>query len=383
MASTSPDSDPELGAASAASAGEATPVEQAAPPGGPAIYFDGRSNRRQNVTIGFANQLVLRSPDNFVSWPYDDIRRVDGPSGTLRVSCLSASPLARLEIREPALAAELVGRCSHIDQNSLTRGAVARIVGWSLAAVASIIAVVLVVLPFAADRLTPLVPPTMERHLGEAAVVQVQTLFGDKLCDEAAGQAAFAKLVTALRRPAGLDDTIASQVLDTPIPNAFALPGGRFFLFRGLLDKANDPDEVAGVLAHELGHLKHRDNLRLLIHNGGSSFLIGLLFGDITGAGAAIFATRAMISASYSREAEEGADSFAIEVMHKLGRPTRPMGELMFRITGREDGKRPSLWSSHPLTEDRLARMRAEDRPATGAPLLSAEEWKALKGICK
>ncbi|NPU15243.1 MULTISPECIES: M48 family metallopeptidase [Bradyrhizobium] len=379
MDSTSPDSDPELSAARAA---EGVPAEPAAPSGSPATYFDGLSNRRQTVTIGFANQLVMRSADNFVSWPYADIRRVDGPSGTLRVSCLSASPLARLEIRDAAAAAELIARCSHIDENRLTRGGIARIVAWSLAAAASIVAIVLVVLPFAAERLTPLVPPAMERHLGEAAVVQIQALFGDKLCSEAAGQAAFAKLVTALRRPAGLDDSIASQVLDTPIPNAFALPGGRFFLFRGLLDKSNDPDEVAGVLAHELGHLKHRDNLRQLIHNGGSSFLIGLLFGDVTGAGAAVFASRAMIDASYSREAEEAADSFAIEVMRKLGRPTRPMGELMFRITGKQDGKL-SLWSSHPLTEDRLARMRAADRPASGPPLLSAEEWKAMKGICK
>ena len=380
MDSTSPDSDPALEAPGPAMA-EAT-AESAATPGGPATYFDGSSNRRQTVAISLANQLVLRSADNYVSWPYADIRRVDSPTGTLRVGCLSASPLARLEIRDAALAAELIARCSHVDDNRLTRGALARIVGWSLAAAASIVAVVLVVIPFAADRLTPLVPPTMERHLGEAAVVQIQTVFGDKACSEAAGQAAFGKLVTALRVPAGLDDSIASQVLDTPIANAFALPGGRFFLFRGLLDKADDPDEVAGILAHELGHLKHRDNLRQLIHNGGSSFLIGLLFGDITGAGAVIFASRTIVNASYSREAEEAADSFAIQVMHKLGRPTRPMGELMFRITGKEDGKRPSLWSSHPLTEDRLARMRAEDRPPSGPPLLSAEEWRALKGIC-
>ncbi|CAL75341.1 putative metalloendopeptidase [Bradyrhizobium sp. ORS 278] len=377
MDSTSPDSDSEPGAA------EATRAVQVAPPGGPATYFDGLSNRRQNVTIGFANQLVMRSPDNFVSWPYADIRRVDGPNGTLRVSCLSASPLARLEIRDAALVAELIARCSQIDQNRLTRGGIARIIAWSLAAVASIVTLVLVVIPFAADRLTPLVPPAMERHLGEAAVTQIKTIYHAQLCSETAGQAAFAKLVTGLRRPAGLDDSIGSQVLDTPVPNAFALPGGQFFLFRGLLDTANDPDEVAGVLAHELGHLKHRDNLRQLIHNGGSSFLIGLLFGDVTGAGAAIFASRAMINASYSREAEEAADSFAIEVMHKLGRPTRPMGELLFRITGKEAGKQPALWASHPLTEDRLARMRAEDRPPSGPPLLSAEEWKALKAICK
>jgi Peptidase family M48 len=355
----------------------------AGPASGPAIYFDGVSNRRQIVSIALVNQLVMRSDDNFVSWAYSDLRRVDSPDGTLRVSCRSAPPLARLEIRDPTLAAELVARCAGIDENRLNGGAIARIVAWSVAAAASIVAVVLFAIPFAAERLTPLVPRTMERHLGEAAEVQLTTVFGDKICKGAAGQAAFAKLVEALRVPAGLDATVSSQVLDTPIPNAYALPGGRFFLLSGLLEKARDPDEIAGVLAHELGHLKHRDNVRELIHNGGSSFLIGLLFGDVTGAGAALFASRTLVSASYSREAEHDADSFAIEVMHKLGRPTRPMGELMFRVTGKEGDKRPSILASHPLSEDRLARMRAEDRPPGGPALLSAEEWSALKGICK
>jgi len=377
MVSMSPDSDAD------ASGDFAADGAAIGPPGGPATYFDGVSSRRQAVSIALVNQLVMRSDDNFVSWAYSDIRRVDSPTGTLRVSCLSAPPLARLEIRNGVLAAELVARCAEIDAHLLNGGAVERIVIWSVAAAASVVAVVLFAVPFAADRLTPLVPRTMERHLGEAAAVQLTTVFGDKICKGAAGQAAFAKLVEALRVPGGLDATVASEVLDTPIPNAYALPGGRFFLLSGLLEKARDPDEIAGVLAHELGHLKHRDNVRALIHNGGSSFLIGLLFGDVTGAGAALFASRTLVSASYSREAEHDADSFAIEVMHKLGRPTRPMGELMFRVTGKEGDKRPSILASHPLSEDRLERMRAEDRPPTGPELLSAEEWSALKGICK
>ncbi|MDU6831049.1 MAG: metalloendopeptidase, partial [Bradyrhizobium sp.] len=110
MGSTSPASDREPTPADGV-VGVTSAAQDAAPPSGPATYFDGLSNRRQTVILGLANQLVLRSPDNFVSWPYEDIRRVDGPTGTLRVSCLSASPLARLEIRDPALAAELCARC--------------------------------------------------------------------------------------------------------------------------------------------------------------------------------------------------------------------------------------------------------------------------------
>src|SRR5581483_11374387 len=107
----------------------------------------------------------------------------------------------------------------------------------------------------------------------------------------------------------------------------------------------------------------------------------GLLFGDVTGSGALVFASRSLVTASHSREAEEGADSFAIDVMHKLGRSPKPMGELLFRVTGKE-ASNLSIMASHPLTEDRLKRMTAEDRPVSGPPLLTDKEWAALKGIC-
>jgi Zn-dependent protease with chaperone function len=171
-------------------------------------------------------------------------------------------------------------------------------------------------------------------------------------------------------------------VLSTPVPNAFALPGGKVYLFNGLLAKAGNADEIAGVLAHELGHLKHRDNMRGLIHNGGTSFLIGLLFGDVTGSGALIFASRSLFTASYSRDAEQNADTFSIEVMHALGRSPKPMGELLFRVTGKEADKSLSILASHPLTEDRLARMNHEDRPPSGPALLTPQEWRSLKAIC-
>lgn len=354
------------------------------PPGGSSVYFDGVSNKRRAVTLRFADRLELREDDRALAeWAYTDIRRADSPSGTLRLSCQSAPALARLEVRDTALSAELLTRCPRVDDNTPGRRGVAAIVGWSLAATASIVAVVLFGLPLIADRLTPLVPEAFERRLGEVADSQVKTLFNAKTCDDAAGQKAFAKLVTAIRESAGLDTSVQSGVLSTSVPNAFALPGGKVYLFSGLLAKAENADELAGVLAHELGHLKHRDNMRGLIHDGATSFLIGLLFGDITGSSALIFASRTMVTTSHTREAEHDADTFAIDVMHRLGRPAKPTGELLFRVTGKEGGKGLSIMSSHPLTEDRLARMSREDRPASGPPLLTPEEWRALKSICE
>ena len=182
------------------------------------FYFDGSSSRRHAVTLGFGDQLEIREgEETLAAWRYDDIRRADAPRDTLRVSCLSAPALARLEIRDATLANELVGRCARLNEGMPGQRGVAAIVGWSLAATASIILVVLFGVPLAAERLTPLVPQAFERRLGDVADGQVKVIFGNKTCNNIAGQAAFAKLVNTLRQAAGLDAPLQTEVLATPI----------------------------------------------------------------------------------------------------------------------------------------------------------------------
>lgn len=347
------------------------------------VFYDGQSSQRHPVRLAFKDLLEVSEGEAVLAtWPFADIRRAEGGAGILRLSCLTGPSLARLEIRDVSVAAALISQCPDLDDGVAGRHGIRLIVGWSVAAAISIVAVVWFGLPLAADRLAPLVPSALERRIGDAAERQISVIFGGKTCSNASGRAAFDKVMAAINTAGGIARPVRTTVLDTPVPNAFALPGGKVYLFSGLLAKAENPDEVAGVLAHELGHVRHRDNMRNMIHNGGTSFLIGLLFGDITGSGALIFASRSLVTASYSREAEQGADDFSILVMHKLGRPTKPMGELIFRITGNQADKTLSILSNHPLTEDRLKRLSDEDRPASGPPLLTAKEWTSLKAIC-
>jgi predicted Zn-dependent protease len=212
---------------------------------------------------------------------------------------------------------------------------------------------------------------------------QVRAIFGGRTCTDADGDAAFAKLVETLRQAGHVDMALPTEVLASPVPNAFALPGGRIYLLNGLLQKAESADEIAGVIAHEIGHVSRRDQTRLMLQRGGMSFLVGLLFGDVTGSTAVIFVTRSLFDASYTRDAEQSADAFAIETMHTLGRSPAPMGELLFRITGAQGSHTIGILISHPLTEERRELMRREDRPATGPELLSAAEWRALKSVCR
>src|SRR4051794_15076649 len=150
----------------------------------PAVYFDGTSNQRRAVTLRFADRLEIRDGEQVLAaWAYGDIRRADSPSGMLRASCLTAAALARLEVRDAGVAADLVSRSTGIDDNTPGRRGVAAIVGWSIAATVSIVAVVLFGVPLAAERLTPLVPDSFERRLGEVADSQIKAVFNARVCD--------------------------------------------------------------------------------------------------------------------------------------------------------------------------------------------------------
>jgi Zn-dependent protease with chaperone function len=349
-----------------------------------AVYFDGRTNRKRSVKLSFAGGVDIIEQDTIVDvWSFGDVRRADGPPDVVRLSCVAALPLARLEIADPATQAMVAAHCKALDAAGLGQAKTGKVILWSLAAVCSIVGLAWFGIPYVADRLAPYVPMAFEKRIGEMADGQIRTFLGGKECTGAAGHAAFKELIEKLRTAGGLEMPLEAHVMSHSMANAFALPGGRIYLLDVLLQKARSPDEIAGILAHELGHVHHRDSMRRIIQTGGTSFLFGLLFGDVTGAGAVIFIGRSMIDASYSRDAERGADAFAIETMQKLGRSPVPAGALLFRITGAQAGKDISILSSHPLTEERLETMKKADRKATGPELLTAAQWTALKNICK
>ena len=352
---------------------------------GQAIYFDGQTNRKHSVVLRIADRIEIVEQEAVVAaWPLADVRRADGPpTALLRLACTSALPLARLEVEDEATKQAIVSHCPSLAAGRGGGSQIARIVFWSLAAACSIVGLAVYGVPVVADRLVPVVPQAWENRVGEAVDRQIRVFVNGNACSAPDGQAALATLVGKLKSAGGIDNALDPLVVSSKIENAFALPGGRIYLLDGLLEKARNPDELAGILAHELGHVKHRDGLRSLIQTGGTSFLIGLLFGDVTGAGAAVLAARSLLDASYSRDAERDADAFATQTMRKLGRSATPSGELLLRITGAQAIRTSPLLASHPLTEERLEAMKKDQGPVTGEALLSDDEWRALKRICQ
>ncbi len=349
-----------------------------------AVFFDGVSNKRRSVTVRAGIDLeIIEDGEVVARWPWADIRKADTVGEKLRLRLENGPELARLEVDDPAFAKTIDAYC----HNLLSAGVVGRtnatrIVMWSIAAAISIVCVGLFGVPYAADRVAPLLPQSFDNRLGAMVDGQVRVIFGDKTCNDAEGVKAYQKLVSKLAEASDLKTPLVAAVLNSSIKNAIALPGGKVYFFKGLIESASNADEVAGVLAHELGHVRNRDSMRKLLQAGGTSFLLGLLFGDVTGAGAVIIATQTLLDKSYSRDAEYRADGFAIDTMKRLGRSTVPMGELLVRVTGKQGGSRFSILASHPFSEDRLSRMKKAMPEHTGEPLLTASEWNALKGVC-
>ncbi|WP_201861047.1 M48 family metallopeptidase [Microvirga soli] len=355
-----------------------------------AVFYDGESARRRTVSIKIsASSLdIHEGSERVASWPVDAVRRCDAPDGFLRLTREGAPSLVRLDVGDAETQAAIRQHCRHLD-DTVHRERTGRILFWSAAAAVSILLCVFVLLPILADRLTPLIPASYERRLGTAVDNQIRTIFSGKVCKDPQGLAALEALVAQLREAQGSQVDVDVAVLESKVPNAIALPGGRIYLFEELLDEAESADEIAGVLAHEIGHAAHRDGLRKLIQAGGTSYLLGLLLGDITGGGAIVVVSRYLVDSAHSREAEVAADGFAGRTMTALGRPAHSMALLLKRIEDEhedDDGNDfevPAFLSTHPVTDQRLKALEKQVPSRPGAPLLSDEQWRALKEICK
>ncbi|MFC3442602.1 M48 family metallopeptidase [Sphingobium rhizovicinum] len=223
--------------------------------------------------------------------------------------------------------------------------------------------------------IAPLIPQSWENRMGDAMVGD----FGGRFCHTPAGDAALHALVARID-PKG--EARQVEIANIPIVNAVTLPGGRIILFDGLVQQAGSADEVAGVLGHELGHVRHRDTLTGLVRQMGLSVVLGGFGGNAGGY------LNGVLSLSYGRDAESAADGVAIGQMQAAA--ISPAGTAAFfeRMGGKgkagEVDQAMTWLSSHPLSTAR--RQRFEQAWVKGAayrPALDLAQWRALRTACR
>jgi beta-barrel assembly-enhancing protease len=157
-------------------------------------------------------------------------------------------------------------------------------------------------------------------------------------------------------------------VVDSPEVNAFAVPGGFVYVNRGLIERANKMDQLAGVLGHEIGHVVRRHSVKQMEQQQGAN--VGVTLACVLtricqsqAAGAAINVAAGAVFAKFSRQDEAEADAEGIKNVVRAGISPNGIPE-MFEILLQERQSRPdavSAWfATHPLEEDRIAATRQE-----------------------
>jgi Zn-dependent protease with chaperone function len=325
-------------------------------------------------------------------WPCDEIVGLTAPDNVLRLGRRGSDTLERLEILDHAFAAAIDARADYVDRTgTMQRRQRMSVIGWSVIATACLLLGGYFGVPAIAGQIAPLVPAVLDRKLGDAVDIKLHDMLDRDHAgaafecgtapSEQPGRAALEKIVRRLAAAADLPSPLRPLVVRRADPNAMALPGGKIYVFRGLIAKADSADEVAGAIAHEIGHVAHRDGTKEVLQAGGLSFLFGMLLGDFVGGSAVVLAAKTVLQLSYSREAESRADAYGAELMNKANGNARALATMLAKIGGAtEPGMKILL--NHPETAARVAAINKIANAQPGTPFLNAAEWAALKRIC-
>jgi Zn-dependent protease with chaperone function len=243
--------------------------------------------------------------------------------------------------------------------------------------VGSLLTVSVVALGYLAPRwIAPHVPMSWERNVGGAIVGD----FGNLRCRGGDGQQALEALVERVAPGATKGpDSIKVAALDVRMFNAAALPGGYIVVFKPAITET-DPDALAGILAHEVAHVRRRHVTEALIREFGIGALIRTFAGNL-GANA-----EQIVSLSYTREDEAQADSDAIAMLKRANVSPKPIASLFAKLA---DDQREGTSStaeflqSHPMSRMRAQRFAASFDPmARYTPALNPSQWEALFKVC-
>ncbi len=220
-----------------------------------------------------------------------------------------------------------------------------------------------VILWFGSDLLVDFavsrIPVEWEQKLGQAAYQDF--LLRQTVLKEGAAVAAVQEITNRLT--GGIPDNpykFEISVVKSDVVNAFALPGGYVVVFTGLLTEAESGEEVAGVLSHELNHVLLRHGLDRMVKQLGLMAVVTIILGDQQG----LFGLMKelgveILTLKFGRQQETEADVMGLRLLHRA--KIDPSGMIrFFERLSEKDKERMEILSTHPMSESRAARLKAE-----------------------
>lgn len=214
------------------------------------------------------------------------------------------------------------------------------------------------------------VPPKMEQDLGAEALEELQLEM--PFVADTNRVALLTYLVSPLTNAlAPGTNALTLYIAESEDPNAFALPGGHVVVTTGLLELVERPEELLGVVAHELAHVKQKHSIRSMISGAGPFLMFGVLLGGQGGlVGLLGGTTDAVVRSGFSQEYETEADDVGWNILVAARVDPRGMQDA-FRKLQAHDAKldlgddMPQAFSTHPAVGKRIARLE--------------KKWKKLK----
>ncbi|MBU1210658.1 MAG: M48 family metallopeptidase [Alphaproteobacteria bacterium] len=353
-----------------------------------ARFSDGRTARSREVTVELNERgiAILHQPDEPLIWPYGALATAE-PLTDHAIDALvtySYQPGATLFVQGPRFARALAKLAPQLTA-SAERWRSASPWLWGAAATIALGCIVWLAELSPARTIAALLPDKARAAMGRQAVASMSE--GRAFCDDTTGTKALGKLTQRLATATQIDRPFKVVVIDWGLVNAFATPGENVVLTRGLLEAAEGPDEIAGVLAHEMGHGIELHPETGLVRAMGLAAATELLMGGSGGALGNIGIV--LLQLSYSREAEGQADDHAISILRAARVSSRGFAQFFERMSKRDGtpggslgkGGLGGMLSSHPETGERLAKVHAAGG-YDATPALTKADWTALQGIC-
>lgn len=356
-------------------------------------YLDGKTAVRKATTISLtATGLKVISEDGqTLWWPYGKIQQTQGfyPDEQIRLENESETIIIPDSQFLTALHQLFPDKASHFYNPDHQKTRTHRIILAALTSVGIAVGLYLWGIPALAAMVASQVPVSWEVALGRSVLEGFAPT--EKRCIGPQQTEVIDGIMKQLLRPPVAHSPYVFQivVIDSYLVNAFALPGGTIVIFRGLLEETKRPEQLAGVLAHEIQHISKRHTTRAILQRASTGLLLSAVTGNASGIGAnGIEGARILGLLSYSRQHEEEADEGGIQMLAQARIDPQGMIEFFETIKQKEkDGDGHSLgkyFSTHPATENRIERLKASVKamPQSSPILFSDYDWSDIRKIC-
>jgi predicted Zn-dependent protease len=149
--------------------------------------------------------------------------------------------------------------------------------------------------------------------------------------------------------------SLTFHVVEDPAVNAFAIFGGHIVLFSGLIDHIETHEELAAVIAHEIGHIEQHHMTKLMVRSLGIGILASAMGGDRH---AILDLTVNLTTNAFSRSYEKEADAYALKLLEKAGIDPSCLADFFLRARPGSGQSIPEFFSTHPSDQSRIDQAR-------------------------